>query len=93
MRQFADSLRVSTDGPLYVSVDIDVLDPAFAPGVSHREPGGLSVRQLLTLIQSLGGPIIGADVVELNPQRDPDGTTARVAAKITKELVARMLAD
>ena len=91
MRQFTDNLRVPTDGPLYVSVDIDVLDPAFAPGVSHREPGGLSVRQLLTLIQSLGGPIIGADVVELNPRNDPGGVSAIAAAKVLRELLGVMV--
>ena len=57
-------------GPLYVSVDMDGLDPAFAPGVSHREPGGLTVREVVTMIQSLPGPIVGADVVELNPTQD-----------------------
>ncbi len=79
------------DGPLYLSLDLDVLDPAFAPGVSHHEPGGLSVRDVITLIQHLEGPLVGADVVELNPARDPTGVTAMVAAKLMKEIVARML--
>ena len=80
-------------GPIYLSCDLDVLDPAFAPGVSHPEPGGLSVRQALEIIQSLPGPVIGADVVELNPRHDPAGLTARVAAKLVKEIAARMLRD
>lgn len=79
------------DGPCYVSIDLDVLDPAFAPGVSHHEPGGMSVRQLLHLIHRLPGPIVGADLVEYNPRRDPSGITAMVAAKCVKELLARMI--
>ena len=77
-------------GPVYVSVDIDVLDPAFAPGVSHHEPGGISTRKLLRAIQSIKAPIVGADVVELNPKRDVNEVTAMVAAKIVKELAATM---
>ena len=93
MKDFRPDLVIRAAGPVYVSVDLDGLDPAYAPGVSHPEPGGLSTRDVLGVLQRLEGQLIGADVVELNPQRDPDGTTARVAAKITKELVARMLAD
>jgi agmatinase len=74
--------------PLYVSVDLDGLDPAFAPGVSHHEPGGLSVRQLLDVLARIDSPVVGADVVELNPDRDLNGMTAVVAAKIVKELCA-----
>lgn len=78
------------EGPLYISVDIDVLDPAFAPGISHHEPGGLSTRELLGAIQSISTAIVGADVVELNPRRDRDDVTAMTAAKIAKELAAAM---
>ena len=85
------SLRLTTDGPVYLSIDIDALDPAFAPGVSHREPGGLSVRQLLDVVQSVSGPIVGADVVELNPRNDPSGISAMAAAKILRELLGRLL--
>ncbi|MCK5058211.1 MAG: agmatinase [Candidatus Aminicenantes bacterium] len=78
--------------PLYISFDLDALDPAFAPGLSHPEPGGLTVRQALRVIQELSAPrIIGADIVEYNPRRDPSGITAMVAAKIFKEIAARML--
>lgn len=77
--------------PLYLSIDLDVLDPAFAPGVSHYEPGGMSTRQLIELIQGLPVPIAGADIVEFNPKRDPQGITAMVAVKILKEVAARML--
>jgi agmatinase len=79
--------------PLYISIDLDGIDPAFAPGVSHHEPGGLSVREVLGLIQSIQAPIIGADIVEYNPHRDVAGITGALAAKLLKELAAIMLFD
>jgi agmatinase len=79
------------DGPLYVTIDLDGLDPAFVPGVAHPEPGGLTVREVLAVLRRMRGPVVGADVVELNPQRDPLGLTAAVAAKLVKELAALML--
>ena len=84
--------RFSFDGPVYVSFDLDVLDPAFAPGVSHHEPGGFSTRQVVDMIGALKGEVVGADIVELNPRRDPVGITEMAAAKILKELAAKMLA-
>lgn len=79
--------------PLYVSIDLDALDPAFAPGVSHREPGGLTVRQVLDVMANVRAPrLVGGDVVELNPDCDLDGVTAAVAAKLARELLATMLA-
>ena len=80
------------DGPVYLSIDLDVLDPAFAPGLSHPEPGGCSPRQLITAIHQIDVPIVGADIVELNPRNDPAGLTARVAAKLVKEVADRILA-
>jgi arginase len=91
MRAWSAGVRPAADGPVYVSIDLDVLDPAFAPGVSHREPGGMSVRDVLRIVQGLAGPVVGADIVELNPREDVSGLTARVAAKIVKELAGRML--
>ncbi|MGH9384988.1 MAG: agmatinase [Vicinamibacterales bacterium] len=79
--------------PFYLSIDLDGIDPAFAPGVSHREPGGLSVRDVISLIHSVPGTIVGADVVEFNPSQDLGGVTAHVAAKIVKEIAGAMLAD
>ena len=79
------------DGPVYLTLDLDVLDPAFAPGVSHHEPGGLTTRDVLGIIQKMPGKIVGADIVEYNPDRDPVGVTAMVGAKFLKEIVARML--
>ncbi|TPV94097.1 MAG: agmatinase [Myxococcales bacterium FL481] len=78
-------------GPVYVSIDLDGLDPAFAPGVSHHEPGGLSTRDVLRLLNQLPKSVVGADVVELNPRRDLHGMTAMVAAKLAKELACRLL--
>jgi len=84
--------KFSFDGPLYISFDMDALDPAFAPGVSHREPGGLGIRDVLTVIHNLkANKIVGADLVEFNPRRDPTGQTAMVAAKIMKELMGAIL--
>jgi arginase len=91
MQHFAGGARPRIDGPVYVSVDLDGLDPAFAPGVSHREPGGLSVRDVLTMIHGLDGPVIGADVVELNPEQDLGGVTAAVAAKIVREIAGQIV--
>lgn len=90
MEGWAAGVRPHADGPIYLSIDIDVLDPAFAPGVSHHEPGGLSTRELLEAVRALEGDVVAADVVELNPARDPSGITAAAAAKIVKELVGRM---
>ncbi len=78
-------------GPVYLSVDLDVLDPAFAPGVSHHEPGGLSTREVLRIIHALPDNIVGADIVEYNPQRDVREMTAMLAAKLLKEVLGRML--
>jgi agmatinase len=78
--------------PVYISLDLDALDPAFAPGVSHPEPGGLTTRDILNVIQDLGGAVVGADIVELNPVLDINGITAGVAAKFLKELAGSMLA-
>jgi arginase len=91
MRAWSEGTRPELAGPLYLSLDLDGLDPAFAPGVSHQEPGGLSVREVLSLIQRLPGPIVGADVVEYNPLCDVGQTTARVAAKLVKEIASRMV--
>lgn len=81
-------------GPVYVTIDLDALDPAFAPGVSHHEPGGLSTRQLLDAIRQIGASdavVVGADVVELNPTRDVNDVTAMVAAKLVRELLGLLI--
>jgi agmatinase len=93
MRAWGAGKRPLNTGPVYLSLDLDVLDPAYAPGVSHWEPGGLSTRDVIGIIQGLGGQLVGADVVEYNPVRDPSGVTGMVAAKLVKEIAARMLSS
>jgi agmatinase len=88
MRDFDPESVPIPPAPLYVSIDLDALEPAFAPGVSHHEPGGLSVRDVLAVLQRIPSPIAGADIVEYNPSRDINGMTAVVAAKFVKELAA-----
>ena len=78
------------DGPLYVTCDLDALDPAFAPGVSHPEPGGLSVRDIVAVLGRLRIGVVGADVVELNPALDVGDSTSIVAVKLLKELAGAM---
>jgi arginase len=91
MENLPDPTKLNLAGPLYVSFDLDVLDPAFAPGISHWEPGGLSTREAIRYLHALPGPIVGADLVEFNPVRDASGLTATVAAKILKEILGIML--
>lgn len=92
MRAWAAGSRpsIDPDETVYLSLDLDGLDPAFAPGVSHPEPGGLSVREVLGLIHGLRADLVGADVVECNPAVDPTGVTAVVGAKFVKEIAAQM---
>ena len=83
--------RMKVDGPIYVSFDMDALDPGCAPGVSHREPGGMSVREAIAHIQAITGKIVGADIVEFNPVQDGTGLTEMVAAKVLKEILGKMI--
>jgi arginase len=88
MRDFrADAVPIP-DGPLYISIDLDGLDPACAPGVSHHEPGGLTTRELLQVLHRVSAPVVGADIVEYNPSRDINDMTATLAAKLVKEVAA-----
>jgi len=91
MRAWTAGVRPAVTGPVYLTIDLDALDPAYAPGVSHREPGGLAVREVLGLVQGISGELIGADVVEFNPRQDSSGVTAAVAAKLVKEVAGRMI--
>ncbi|MFY0593092.1 agmatinase [Roseivirga sp.] len=91
MKDWSAEINLIFDDPVYVTFDMDVLDPAFAPGVSHHEPGGLSTREALGMIQKLNANIVGCDVVEYNPTRDINGMTAMVSAKIVKELLAKLV--
>jgi arginase len=87
----SERIQLEIATPVYISLDLDGLDPAFAPGVSHREPGGLSTRQVIDLIQSVRQPIVGGDIVEYNPRCDISNQTALVAAKLAKELGGMMV--
>ena len=87
MKDFELNFLSALQAPLYVSLDMDALDPAFAPGVSHHEPGGLSTRQLLQLLHQLPISPVGADLVEFNPMRDLFDQTAMVGYKLMKELL------
>jgi arginase len=91
MRQLPALDRMKVDGPVYISFDMDALDPAFAPGISHREPGGMSTREALAHIQAITGKIVGADIVEYNPAQDHTQMTATVAAKLLKEILGKMI--
>jgi arginase len=88
MRYFAPDAVPQPTGPLYISIDMDGFDPAYAPGVSHHEPGGLSVRDVLAVLDRVRAPIVGADIVEYNPARDLNGVTAVLAAKLIREIAA-----
>jgi agmatinase len=85
------NIRIDLTTPVYISMDIDALDPAFAPGVGHREPGGLSTRQVVDLIHTIDQPIVAADIVEYNPHCDISNMTAVVAAKLLKEIAGMMV--
>jgi len=92
MRELPAFERLQLAGPIYLSFDIDVLDPAFAPEISHREPGGMSVREAIAHLHAITGDIVGADLVEYNPKQDVSQLTAMVCAKILKEILGKMIA-
>ena len=91
MRHIHKATSLELKNPVYISLDIDALDPAYAPGVSHHEPGGLSTREVLKIFQSINVPVLGADIVEYNPTRDINDITGMVCAKFLKELAAKMI--
>jgi len=91
MRHLPALDRMKIEGPVYISFDMDALDPAFAPGISHREPGGMSVREVLAHIHAITGKIAGADIVEFNPAQDHTQITAMVGAKLLKEILGKMI--
>jgi len=87
----ARAREVVGDGPVYISVDVDGFDPAFAPGTGTPEAGGLEAREGLALLRALRGlNIIGADVVEVAPQYDPTTNTSQLAAQLLFEEFALM---
>jgi agmatinase len=92
MSQLPALNRLQLDGPVYISFDVDVLDPAFAPGISHREPGGMSVREALNHLHAIRGNIVGADLVEYNPTQDISQLTWMVCGRLLKEILGKMIA-
>ena len=90
MKNWDLRLRPEITHPVYISLDMDAFDPAFAPGISHYEPGGFSTRQVLDILQKVKGRIVAADIVEYNPRKDHHAMTAFLAAKMMKELLVRM---
>lgn len=93
MHQWRAGMLPDISGAVYLSIDVDGIDPAFAPGVSHREPGGLSSREVINFIHHLPGELVGCDLVELNPLNDIDNLTANLCGKLVKELAGKMLAS
>lgn len=91
MRELDRMQDIQLEGKVYLSLDIDVFDPAFVPGVSHHEPGGMSPREFINAFHALDLDLIGADIVEYNPFRDVADITAALAAKMLKEIAGKML--
>ena len=91
MKDFNFDFIKTLKAPLYISLDLDVLDPAFAPGISHHESGGMTTRELIKIIQQISVAIVGADIVEYNPTRDINNMTAMVAYKLFKEIMSKMI--
>jgi len=91
MHQMPAFSKLKVKGPVYISFDMDVLDPAAAPGISHREPGGMSVREAVAHLHAVRGAIVGADLVEYNPAQDVSKLTAMAAGKILKEILGQMI--
>jgi agmatinase len=85
-----ETLRRTAGRPVYLSLDLDILDPGVVPGVGVPEPGGLSFDEVVSLISSLGSlQVVGVDVVELSPPYDPTQQSAMAAAKLIRELILR----
>ncbi len=88
LAEFTPAAVPVLDGPLYISIDLDGIDPSEAPGVSHPEPGGLTTREVLAVLRRQTAPVVGADIVELNPRFDQNERTAILAAKLVREVAA-----
>lgn len=82
------------DAPVYLSFDIDSLDPAFAPGTGTVEPARLTTWQALEIVRGMSGPnVVGADLVEVSPPYDPSGNTALIAANLLFEMLCLLPAS
>lgn len=89
MKDIAQLDQLHFDRPVYLSIDLDGFDPAYAPGVSHHEPGGIQPRTIINFLLNNQFSLLGADIVELNPLRDHERMTAALAAKLLKELCGK----
>lgn len=88
LQPLKDVVPLLANRPVYFSLDIDVVDPAFAPGTGTPEPGGISSAELLEAIAMLRGlRVVGMDLVEVSPVYDPAGITAMLAAKVVREMI------
>ncbi|KAK8166673.1 arginase family-domain-containing protein [Phyllosticta citrichinensis] len=85
--------KIGTEVPVYLSVDIDVIDPGLAPGTGTAEPGGWTTRELIRVLRGVEGlNVVGADIVEVSPSYDGAGeTTALAAAQVVYEIVTSMV--
>lgn len=84
-------IKTRVKGPVYVSIDVDVIDPAEAPGVSTPAPGGLRYEEMLALLKKVMGlNVIGVDVMEVTPKYDTQKMTCHLAAKLIAEIAAKM---
>ena len=81
--------QLPSDEPIYISIDIDVVDPSFAPGTGHPVPGGLSIMDVSALAQAIGSArnVVGIDIVEVNPLLDLRNITSAAAATIISNIV------
>jgi arginase len=86
----SDLSHIPDGAPVYLTVDLDAFDPAYAPGVSHPVPGGIAPRQALALIQEAPWRLVGMDVVEVNPSLDQGDRTAVLAARLLHEAMGRV---
>ena len=87
-----EARRIVGDGPTYLSLDIDGLDPVYAPGTGTPEVGGMSTRETLGLLRGLDGlNLVGGDVVEVSPPYDPSGNTALLGATLMYEILCLLV--
>jgi agmatinase len=89
VRKTSSAIKKLVTKPFYISIDMDVLDPAVAPGVSTPVPAGMSGADLLYLVKSLAADSIGLDIVELNPRFDTNCRTSELAVKLILDACAR----
>ncbi|WZL75006.1 agmatinase [Clostridiaceae bacterium 35-E11] len=87
-KTLVDAVKEIGDRPVYVTIDLDILDPSIFSGTGTIEPGGISFYEMMEIIQNIKNlNIVGADIVELSPHYDTSGVSTAVACKILRELV------